>query len=242
MTTLRGRLLALTLPVLAVTVAADSLLSCMPDCRTANLVNMDLSGGDLSGVSFAGANLNHADLTDANLAFANLNQASLFRAKVAWFVRSVTYFKALTFSVRVIHAAWSRIDRACQVFPVAGSVSVCSVHGDALAVLEVRRDLLLALILQPRPERIHHLLDLVHRDLFHAVGYSQGGVCPCAIPSRSSSGASPLKRYTAPSPITCRPWDDHRRLMNFAHLLKSKHVAVSHVDRDNVRHYLFRFD
>ena len=83
MTTLRGRLLALTLLLLAVTVAADSLLSCMPDCRTANLVNMDLSGGDLSGVSFAGANLNHADLTDANLAFANLNQASLFRTDFA---------------------------------------------------------------------------------------------------------------------------------------------------------------
>ena len=30
--------------------------------------------------------------------------------------------------------------------------------------------------------------------------------------------------------------------MNFAHLLKSKHVAVSHVNRGNVRHYRFRFD
>ena len=37
------------------------------------------------------------------------------------------------------------------------------------------------------------------------------------------------------------PWDDHRKLMNLAHLLKSRYVAVSHVDRGGVRHYRFHF-
>jgi len=42
-------------------------------------------------------------------------------------------------------------------------------------------------------------------------------------------------------PATIGPWDDHTRLMNLAHLLKSDHVRVSHYDHDNVRHYRFVF-
>ena len=37
------------------------------------------------------------------------------------------------------------------------------------------------------------------------------------------------------------PWDDPTRLMNLANLLKSQHVAVSHVDRNGTRHYQFHF-
>ena len=42
-------------------------------------------------------------------------------------------------------------------------------------------------------------------------------------------------------PATIGPWDDHRKLMNLAHLLKSSHVRVSHYDHNGVRHYRFVF-
>ena len=50
-----------------------------------------------------------------------------------------------------------------------------------------------------------------------------------------------ISRSDSWPPARIGPWDDHRRLMNLAHLLKSGHVAVSHIDHDDVRHYRFRF-